>query len=119
MPPLKEQPFLVINTHAAPGFTVVQSMGITPFLYCCIVSGLGACKKDAIYKYAPLFTFCQQDFLYALSSYRPALFQQPFWTTWPNPMTLERLLHISSDVHDTSRTILGIDLRQILNSKER
>ncbi len=30
-PPLKEQPFLVIKTHSNPCFTVVQSIGITPF----------------------------------------------------------------------------------------
>jgi hypothetical protein len=29
VPPLNEQPFLVINTQSTPGFTVVQFMGIT------------------------------------------------------------------------------------------
>ena len=37
-PPLKEQPVLVINTHSNPCFTVVQSIGITPFL-CRVISG--------------------------------------------------------------------------------
>jgi hypothetical protein len=31
VPPLKEHPFFVMNTHAVPDFTVEQSMGITSF----------------------------------------------------------------------------------------
>ena len=31
LPPLKEQPFLVIKMHSNPSFTVVQTIGITPF----------------------------------------------------------------------------------------
>jgi hypothetical protein len=32
VPPLKEQPFFVMNTHSVSGFTVVQSIGTTSFL---------------------------------------------------------------------------------------
>jgi hypothetical protein len=45
LPPLKEQPLVVMNTHSVPGFAIVQSMGITPFLYCCVALRWGAGKK--------------------------------------------------------------------------
>jgi hypothetical protein len=118
VPPLKEQPLVVINTHSVPGFAVVQSMGITPFLCGCVALGWGAIKNITFYD-ANFVTYCQQYFQRMVPFCVCCFFQEGFWGCCLHPITLERLLHVYQMFTIFQTTILGVDLLQILNSKER
>ncbi len=67
----------------------------------------------------PIYLYFVNIISHALSSYQRGSFSGALFELLPQPYDIGTSFACSSDVHDTSRTILGIDLRQILNSKER